>query len=78
MCIMGSASQGAMGLEELTPKQPLPHQTQILPPAPAPGVWSLSWSWGRHHQPPGNSDRWEREKVCWNEALKKQRWRQEQ
>lgn len=33
---------------------------------------------GKAPQPPGNSDRWETEKICWNEALKKQRWSQEQ
>lgn len=48
----------------LTPKQPLPHQ------APAPGVWSLSWSWGRHPNHPGTPTDGKRKRSAGMKRLK--------
>lgn len=72
MCIMGSAAQGATGLEELK-CQPRSHPSSLFltSPSPCPGA-------GKAPQPPRNADGWETEKICWNDVLKKQRWRQEQ
>lgn len=48
MCIVGSATRGATGLEELCASHAHTQAASSLPPAPAPSAWSLSWSWGRH------------------------------
>lgn len=79
MCIMGGATRGDTGLEELgashahTQAASLP--TRPNPPATSPGPWSMVpvLEPGKAPQPPGNSEGWEMEKICWNEALKKTR-----
>lgn len=58
--------------------QPRSHPSSLFLTSPSP--WSVVpvLEQGKAPQPPGNADGWEREKICWNDALKKQRWRQEQ
>lgn len=71
MCIMGSAAHGAGG----APCQPHSHPHSLFPCSPSP--WSVLEQ-GKAPQPPRNSEGWETGETCWNDALKKQRWRQEQ
>lgn len=83
MCIVGSATQGDTGLEELNASHAHTQAASSPPgptPATSPGPWSVVpvLELGKAPQPPGNSDGWETERICWNEALKKQRWSQEQ
>lgn len=66
--------QGAGG----APCRPRSHPSSLFLSSPSP--WSVVpvLEQGKAPQPPGNADGWETEKICWNDALKKQRRRQEQ
>lgn len=59
----GHGAGGARCQPRSHPSSLPPHQAQPpLPPAPAPGAWSLSWSRGRHRNQPGTprDGKWKR------------------
>lgn len=76
----GHGAGGARCQPRSHPSSLPPHQAQPpLPPAPAPGAWSLSWSRGRHRNQPGTprDGKWKRS-AGMKRLKKKQRWSQEQ
>lgn len=78
-----SCASWAAGLEELHASH-THTQAASSPPSPAPATSPSPWSVvpvlepGKAPRPPGNSDRWEKQKISAGMKRLKKRWRQEQ